>query len=103
MPDLFFISRSKVPFCTAVKQFSHPNFAVQQGLETSPNNSKKQSIIKRMANNKDIAWTPILYCVGAGVAGIALGTFLMAPMMQKMKAKKIVEAKKPATISPTKK
>jgi hypothetical protein len=56
-----------------------------------------------MANNKDIAWTPILYCVGAGVAGIALGTFLMAPMMQKMKAKKIVEAKKPATISPTKK
>jgi hypothetical protein len=56
-----------------------------------------------MANKNDIAWTPILYCVGAGVAGIALGTFLIAPMMQKMKAKKLAESKKPAKASPTKK
>jgi hypothetical protein len=53
-----------------------------------------------MANKNDIAWTPILYCVGAG---IALGTFLVAPMVQKMKAKKLAEKKKPAIASPTKK
>lgn len=56
-----------------------------------------------MANKNDIAWTPILYCVGAGVAGIALGTFLIAPMMQKMKAKKIAAAKKPASATTAKK
>lgn len=56
-----------------------------------------------MANSKDIAWTPILYCVGAGVAGLALGTFLLAPMVQKMKAKKEAEKKKKAITSPTKK
>ena len=94
----------KVPFATAEKLPFILNFALNQGLETSPSNSKRnQSIIKRMANKNDIAWTPILYCVGAGVAGIALGTFLIAPMMQKMKAKKLAEAKKPATASPTKK
>jgi hypothetical protein len=56
-----------------------------------------------MANSKDIAWTPIMYCVGAGIAGLALGTFLVAPMVQKMKAKKIAEKKKKAIASPTKK
>jgi hypothetical protein len=45
-----------------------------------------------MANKNDIAWTPILYGVGAGVAGISLGTFLIAPMMRKMRAKKIATA-----------
>lgn len=56
-----------------------------------------------MATNKDIAWTPILYCVGAGVAGLALGTFLVAPMVQKMKAKKVADQKKKAIASSTKK
>jgi hypothetical protein len=41
--------------------------------------------------------------VGAGIAGIALGTFLVAPMFQKMKAKKLADKKKPAIASPTKK
>lgn len=56
-----------------------------------------------MAEQNDIAWKPILYCVGAGIAGIALGTFLVAPMVQKMKAKKLAEKKKIAITSPTKK
>ncbi|WP_198283129.1 hypothetical protein [Aquimarina agarilytica] len=50
-----------------------------------------------MTQENDIAWTPILYCVGAGVAGLALGTFLIAPMIQKMKAKKEAEKKKGIT------
>jgi len=54
-----------------------------------------------MAQENDIAWTPILYCVGAGIAGIALGTFLVAPMIQKRKAKQMAEKKK--AITPTKK
>ncbi|WP_193361479.1 hypothetical protein [Aquimarina agarivorans] len=54
-----------------------------------------------MTQENDIAWTPILYCVGAGVAGLALGTFLIAPMIQKMKAKK--EAQKKKAITTTKK
>tara|TARA_R110002049_G_scaffold113040_2_gene263065 strand:+ start:32388 stop:32696 length:309 start_codon:yes stop_codon:yes gene_type:complete len=97
------VFRLKVPFCTAVKQPFLPNFALNQGLETSPSIYNYQLITKRMANNKDIAWTPILYCVGAGIAGIALGTFLVAPMVQKMKAKKLAEKKKTAIASPTKK
>jgi len=56
-----------------------------------------------MAEQNDIAWKPILYCVGAGIAGIALGTFLVAPMVQKMKAKKLAEKKKTAITSPTEK
>ena len=56
-----------------------------------------------MAQENDIAWTPILYCVGAGIAGLALGTFLVAPMVQKMKAKKIAEQKKKAISNPIKK
>lgn len=56
-----------------------------------------------MANKNDIAWTPILYCMGTGIAGLALGTFLVAPMVQKMKAKKLAEKKKKAIASPTKK
>ncbi|WP_170179740.1 hypothetical protein [Flavivirga rizhaonensis] len=56
-----------------------------------------------MAKENDIAWTPILYCVGAGIAGIALGTFLVAPMVQKMKAKKIAEKQKKAVAPTTKK
>jgi hypothetical protein len=55
-----------------------------------------------MANNKDIAWMPILYCVGAGIAGLALGTFLIAPMVEKRKAKKAASTKKLEGKSPTK-
>jgi len=44
-----------------------------------------------------------MYCVGAGIAGLALGTFLVAPMVQKMKAKKMADKKKKAVASPTKK
>ena len=55
-----------------------------------------------MAQDNDIAWKPILFCVGAGIAGIALGTFLVAPMVQKMKAKKEAEKKKKAVPSSTK-
>lgn len=47
-------------------------------------------------DSNDIAWAPILYCVGAGVAGIALGTFLVAPMVQKHKAKKLAEQQQKA-------
>jgi hypothetical protein len=34
--------------------------------------------------------------VGTGVAGILIGTFIVAPMMQKRKAKKLAENKKQA-------
>ena len=56
-----------------------------------------------MAQDNDIAWTPILYCVGAGVAGLALGTFLVAPMVQKIKAKKLAAQQKKAISNPQKK
>lgn len=56
-----------------------------------------------MAQDNDIAWALIFYCVGAGVAGLALGTFLVAPMVQKMKAKKLAAQQKKAISTPTKK
>ena len=56
-----------------------------------------------MAQKNDIAWQPIMYCVGAGIAGIAIGTLIVAPMVQKMKAKKLAEKKKATITSPTKK
>ncbi len=49
-----------------------------------------------MAQHNDIAWKPIIYCIGAGVLGIALGTFMVAPMVQKRAAKKNAEQKKKA-------
>jgi hypothetical protein len=33
-------------------------------------------------------------CIGAGLAGIAIGTFLLAPVLQKREAKKIADKKK---------
>ncbi|CAA0147871.1 MULTISPECIES: hypothetical protein [Flavobacteriaceae] len=56
-----------------------------------------------MAQKNDIAWQPIMYCVGAGIAGIAIGTLLVAPMVQKMKAKKLAEKNKKTAAVPTKK
>ena len=42
-----------------------------------------------MAEGKDIAWKPILGMVGTGLAGIAIGVFLVAPFIQKTKVKKL--------------
>ncbi len=52
-----------------------------------------------MAHESNIDMKAIAFIAGAGIAGILLGTFLVAPMMAKTKAKKIektkaVEAKK---------
>ena len=56
-----------------------------------------------MAQKNDIAWQPIMYCIGAGIAGIAIGTLIVAPMVQKMKAKKLAEKNKKTAAAPTKK
>ncbi|EDP94663.1 hypothetical protein U8527_07190 [Kordia algicida OT-1] len=50
-----------------------------------------------MGKNSDIAWKPIMYMVGTGVAGILIGTLIVAPWMQKAKAKKLAEKKKQVT------
>jgi|TARA_R100000322_G_scaffold170361_1_gene145358 hypothetical protein len=74
-----------------------------QGLETCP---LLQTVLQKqpkMAQKNDIAWQPIMYCVGAGIAGIAIGTLLVAPMVQKMKAKKLAEKNKKTAAVPTKK
>lgn len=54
-----------------------------------------------MAQESNIDMKAIAFIAGAGIAGILLGTFLVAPMMAKAKAKKLekektkaVEAKK---------
>lgn len=47
-----------------------------------------------MAEGKDIAWKPILGMVGTGLAGIAIGAFLVAPMIKKAKEKKLASKKK---------
>ena len=47
---------------------------------------------------KDIAWQQWAWCGGALLAGVALGTFVVAPMWEKMQAKK--EAKKKTTSPP---
>ena len=49
------------------------------------------------AEGKDIAWTQWAYCGGALVAGLVIGTFVVAPMWEKAKAKKA--AKKGTTAS----
>lgn len=40
------------------------------------------------AKGKDLAWKPIAMCVGSGLAGIAIGAFLVAPFLKKLKDKK---------------
>lgn len=55
-----------------------------------------------MAQHNNIAWKPIMYCIGTGVLGIALGTYMVAPMVQKMAAKKNAKQKKKALTSPKK-
>lgn len=47
-----------------------------------------------MADGKDIAWKPIAFCIGAGIAGIAIGAFLVAPAIKKAKDKKLAAKKK---------
>ena len=49
------------------------------------------------AEGKDIAWTQWAYCGGALVAGLVIGTFVVAPAWEKMRAKKA--AKKGTTAS----
>lgn len=44
--------------------------------------------------NTDIAWKQIGFLALAGVTGIIVGTYVVAPMMQKRKAKKLAESKK---------
>lgn len=46
---------------------------------------------------QDIAWSMIGYCALALVAGIALGTFITGPALQKRKAKKRALAEKKTT------
>lgn len=46
-----------------------------------------------MAEGKDIAWKPILGMIGTGIAGIAIGAFLVAPMIAKAKEKKLAAKK----------
>lgn len=47
-----------------------------------------------MPQTKDIAWAPITLCIGVGIAGIAIGAFLIAPAIKKAKAKKLAAKKK---------
>ncbi|WP_173427054.1 hypothetical protein [Kordia jejudonensis] len=47
--------------------------------------------------NTDIAWKQIGFLALAGVTGIIVGTFVVAPRMQKRKAKKLAESKKQAS------
>ncbi len=42
-----------------------------------------------MAQESNIDIKAIAFIAGAGIAGILLGTFLVAPMMAKAKAKKL--------------
>lgn len=41
----------------------------------------------------DIAWKPILYCGGIAITGILVGTFIVAPIIEKQKAKKLAKQK----------
>lgn len=36
-----------------------------------------------MAEGKNIAWKPILACIGCGVVGIGIGAFVIAPFFNK--------------------
>ncbi len=49
-----------------------------------------------MANGKDIAWTPILVCIGVGLAGLTIGAFAVGPAIYKRKVKKLAAKKKKA-------
>jgi len=44
----------------------------------------------------DIAWKQIGWITGTGIVGILIGTLIVAPMLQKRKAKKLDEKKKQA-------
>ena len=46
-----------------------------------------------MEEGKDIAWKPIMACIGTGIVGIAIGVFLLAPLVEKVKAKKLEASK----------
>lgn len=46
--------------------------------------------------NTDIAWKQIGFLALAGVTGIIVGTFVVAPMLEKRKAKKLAAKKKQA-------
>ncbi|WP_170110730.1 hypothetical protein [Flavilitoribacter nigricans] len=46
-----------------------------------------------MAEGKDIAWEPILYCAGTLALGIVIGTLLVAPSVKKLQEKKEATAK----------
>ena len=47
-----------------------------------------------MTDGKDIAWKPYAFSIGAGLVGIAIGVFLVAPALQKREAKKLAAKKK---------
>jgi len=49
-----------------------------------------------MEEGKDIAWKPILACIGTGIAGIAIGVFLLAPLVEKAKEKRTASLKEGA-------
>lgn len=50
-----------------------------------------------MANNSDIAWKQIGILAGTGLGCLLIGTFVVAPMLQKRKAKKLADKKKQTT------
>ncbi len=45
-----------------------------------------------MATGKDIAWTQWAWCGGALIAGLVIGTFVVAPMWDNMKSKKAAKS-----------
>ena len=50
-----------------------------------------------MKEENDIAWKPIMYCSAALLGGLALGIWVLAPIMEKRKEK--LAAKKNTTSS----
>ncbi|MFC4635692.1 hypothetical protein ACFO3O_17405 [Dokdonia ponticola] len=52
-----------------------------------------------MAQESNIDIKAIAYIAGAGIAGVLLGTFLIAPMMAKTKAKKLEKEKQQAVVA----
>jgi len=47
-----------------------------------------------MSTGNDIAWKPIMACVGSGIAGLAIGALLLAPFIEKVKTEKLAEKHK---------